>query len=102
MFLSQIASVCHYLHSKHIVHGNLRAVFVYVESPNKVTFRLYIDWIRQYLKKMLSFTRQNMTKISLNHRVGIPWNIRHFGHISPRIFPDLSKVENNLVRKKLP
>ena len=51
MFLSQIASAFHYLHSKHIVHGNLRAVFVYVESPNKVTFRLYIAWIRQNLKK---------------------------------------------------
>ena len=73
MFLSQIASAFHYLHSKHIVHGNLRAVFVYVESPNKVTFRLYIAWIRQYLKKkMLSFTRQNMTKISFKHQVGIP------------------------------
>ncbi|XP_074612250.1 uncharacterized protein LOC141866614 isoform X4 [Acropora palmata] len=36
MFLSQIASVCHYLHSRHIVHGNLRAVYVYVESPDKV------------------------------------------------------------------
>ena len=55
MFLSQIASAFHYLHSKHIVHGNLRAVFVYVESPNKVTFRLYIAWIRQYLKKNVIF-----------------------------------------------
>ena len=45
MFLSQIASVCHYLHSRHIVHGNLRAVYVYVESPDKVMFRLHIDWI---------------------------------------------------------
>ena len=46
MFLSQIALACHYLHSKHIVHGNLRAVYVYVESSDEVMFRLYIDWIR--------------------------------------------------------
>ena len=51
MFLSQIASACHYLHSKHIVHGNLRAVYVYVESPDKVTFRLHFDWIRQIFQK---------------------------------------------------
>ena len=43
MFLSQIASACHYLHSRHIVHGNLRALYVYVESPDKVMFWLYIS-----------------------------------------------------------
>ena len=51
MFLSQIASACHYLHNKHIVHGNLRAACVYVESPDKVTLRLYIDWICQTFQK---------------------------------------------------
>ena len=51
MFLSQIASVCDYLHSEHIVHGNLTAACVYVESPNKVTLQLYIDWIRQIFQK---------------------------------------------------
>ena len=54
MFLSQIASACHYLHNKHIVHGNLRAVWVYVESPEKVTLRLYINWIRQIVQKCVT------------------------------------------------
>ncbi|XP_068725930.1 uncharacterized protein [Montipora capricornis] len=36
MFLSQVASACHYLHSKHIVHGALRAEYINVLSPNQV------------------------------------------------------------------
>ncbi|XP_068676830.1 uncharacterized protein [Montipora foliosa] len=36
MFLSQVTSACHYLHSKHIVHGALRAEYVNVVSPNQV------------------------------------------------------------------
>ena len=35
-FLSQVASALHYLHTKHIVHGDLRAMYVTVVSPDKV------------------------------------------------------------------
>lgn len=35
-FLSQVASALHYLHTKHIVHGDLRAMYVMVVSPDKV------------------------------------------------------------------
>ena len=35
-FLSQVASALHYLHTKHIVHGDLRAMYVMVDSPDKV------------------------------------------------------------------
>ena len=49
MFLSQIASGCHYLHSKHVVHGNLRAEYVYVESPDKVTFQRSVTFFTNVL-----------------------------------------------------
>lgn len=35
-FLSQVASALHYLHTKHIVHGDLRAMYVMVVSPDQV------------------------------------------------------------------
>lgn len=35
-FLCQVASALHYLHVNHIVHGDLRAEYVYVVEPNKV------------------------------------------------------------------
>ena len=95
MFLSQIASVCHYLHSRHIVHGNLRAVYVYVESPDKVTFRLYIDWIGHILTNVLSFPRRNMT--SMQEITGR--SPRKRATFSP-IYPTF--VENNLVPQKSP
>ena len=40
MFLSQVTSACHYLHSKHIVHGALRAEYVNVVSPDLVSWPL--------------------------------------------------------------
>lgn len=42
MFLSQVASALHYLHTKHIVHGDLRAEYVNVVAQDKVRelFRL--------------------------------------------------------------
>ncbi|KAL9950624.1 hypothetical protein ACROYT_G043149 [Oculina patagonica] len=35
-FLCQVATAVHYLHVNHIVHGDLRAEYVYVVEPNKV------------------------------------------------------------------
>ena len=40
-FLSQIASALHYLHSNHIVHGNLRAEHVNVVAFDKVRSLLF-------------------------------------------------------------
>ena len=37
MFLSQVASALHYLHVNHIVHGDLRAEYVNVLAPDKVS-----------------------------------------------------------------
>ena len=36
VFLSQVASALHYLHTQHIVHGNLCAEYVTVVDPHKV------------------------------------------------------------------
>ena len=36
-FLSQVTSALHFLHSNHIVHGDLRAEYVNVIAPNKVS-----------------------------------------------------------------
>ena len=47
MFLSQVTSACHYLHSKHIVHGALQAEYVNVVSPDLVSWPL----LRQSLMK---------------------------------------------------
>lgn len=35
-FLCQVATALHYLHVNHILHGDLRAEYVYVVAPNKV------------------------------------------------------------------
>ena len=41
-FLSQVASALDYLHTMHIVHGNLRAEHVIVESSNQVRSSLFV------------------------------------------------------------
>ena len=52
MFLSQVASAMHYLHVKHIVHGDLRPTYVYVVSPSKV-FILHITRSDYFLPLVL-------------------------------------------------
>ena len=41
-FLSQVASALHYLHINHIVHGDLRAEYVNVVTPQKVRVPTFI------------------------------------------------------------
>ena len=90
IFLSQIASACHYLHSKHIVHGNLRAACVYVESPDKVTLRLYIDWIHQIFQKYVIVYLSKCDQDFFQGRSLEMFDI--LAPIFPRIFQDLSKI----------
>ena len=41
-FLSQVASALHYFHINHIVHGDLRAEYVNVVTPQKVRVPTFI------------------------------------------------------------
>ena len=88
MFVSQIASACHYLHSRHIVHGNLRALYVYVESPDKVMFWFYIshECVIVFPSKYDQHARNNWQ---------IPrkmYDIFSHTYISHQFFLDLSKT----------
>ena len=49
-FLSQVASALHYFHINHIVHGDLRAEYVNVVTPQKVRVPTNSHFISQQLK----------------------------------------------------
>ncbi|XP_068675220.1 uncharacterized protein [Montipora foliosa] len=66
MFLSQVTSACHYLHSKHIVHGALRAEYVNVVSPDLVQVG------RLGRSKGLSMSAYEVTSSSCVAQVAMP------------------------------
>ena len=55
-FLSQVASALDYLHTKHIVHGNLRAEHVSVESSLQVRSSLFVKafYSESYCRKTVN------------------------------------------------